>query len=729
MQNNLRLHAALPCGRALAVAFLALAMFAPQASRASFASPAAAQNPDAHSRPPQTRAEPLVETLHGVKVADPYRWLEQGEAREVRDWTDAQNAHTRRALDSFAGRDAINRRLSQLLSIGTLSAPDPHRGRYFYTRREGQQNQPVLYVREGAAGADRVLLDPNALSPDGTIALDWWYESHDGKRLAYGLSESGSEQSTLYVLDVDTGRNLKDKIPYTRAASLAWLPGGDGFYYTRFPAPGSVPKGEENYHRRVFLHRLGDDPAKDAEVFRREEKPTEWPGVGLSRDGRWLTISVSRGPGKNDLYLRDLRDEAGELVALAEGKDANYSARVVNNRLYILTTEGAANGQIFQTAAANPKRAAWRPFVPEAQDVRINSFTVLGQQILVQGLSRAASRIRAYTREGEFLRDVKLPVLGTASASNGEEDGGEAFFSFASYALPPTVYRYDARTGALDEWARVAAPTVDAKAIEVKQVFYPSKDGTNISMFVVHRKGLKYDGRNPALLYGYGGFNVSQTPGFNRGLNLWLERGGVYAVANLRGGGEYGEGWHKRGMLGLKQNVFDDFIAAAEYLVERKIASGNRLAIQGGSNGGLLVAAAITQRPELFRAVVCAVPLTDMLRYQRFLIARLWIPEYGTAEDPRHFAYLRAYSPYHRVVAGTKYPATLITTAESDSRVDPLHARKFAAVLQAANASAHPILLRVETKAGHGAGKPLTKQIAEATDVWSFLFWQLGVSA
>ncbi|HEX9919504.1 MAG TPA: prolyl oligopeptidase family serine peptidase, partial [Pyrinomonadaceae bacterium] len=574
----------------------------------------------------------LVETLHGVKVGDPFRWLEQGDASEVRAWTDAQNAHTRRALDALPARATINRRLSQLLSIGSVSAPDPRRGRYFFMRRDGGQNQPALYVREGApGGGDRVLLDPNALSADGTIALDWWYASHDGKRLAYGLSESGNEQSTLYVLDVDTGRNLKDRIPFTRAASLAWLPAGDGFYYTRFPAPGTVPKGEESYHRRVFLHRLGDDPSKDAEVFRREGKPTEWPDVGLSRDGRWLTITVSRGPGKNDLYLRDLRDEMGELVAVAEGKDASYSARVANNRLYILTTEEAAKGRIYEAAAANPKRSAWRELIPESQDIGINSFTILGEQILVHGLSRATSRIRAFTREGKFVRDLKLPVLGTASAANGEE-AGEAFFSFASYALPPTVYRYDAATGALDAWARVDAPTVDAKAIEVKQVFYTSKDGTSVSMFVVHRKGLKYDGTNPALLSGYGGFNVSQTPTFNRGLNLWLERGGVYAVANLRGGGEYGESWHKRGMLALKQNVFDDFIAAAEYLSRQKITSSERLAIQGGSNGGLLVAAAMTQRPELFRAVVCAVPLTDMLRYQRFLLARLWIPEYGTAD-------------------------------------------------------------------------------------------------
>src|SRR5918997_3407613 len=494
MNIDSSIHAARSLRSAFALIF-ALASFAP------------AQSFNAVSKPPETRAEALVETLHGVKVSDPYRWLEQGESQEVSAWTDAQNAYTRRALDPLPSRATISQRLSQLLAIGTVSAPVPHGGRYFYTRREGQQNQPVLYVREGAQGRDRVLVDPNALSDDGTIALDWWYESHDGKRLAYGLSESGNEQSTLYVLDVDTGRNLKDKIPYTRAASLAWLPSGDGFYYTRFPAPGTVPEGEENYHRRVYLHRLGDDPAKDVEIFRRERQPTQWPSVGLSRDGRWLSVSVSRGTNKNDLYVRDLRDELGEFVTVAEGKDASYNARVIGNMMYILSTEDAAMGRIFAVAPANPRRTSWRVIVPEAQNSAITSFTVLAEQIVVNYLERASSRVAVFTRDGKALRDVKLPVLGTASGTRGEEDGGEAFFTFSSYGLPPVVYRYDAATGALGEWARVDAPSVDAKAIEIKQVFYQTKDGTNISMFVVHRKGLKYNGANPTLLYGYGGFN------------------------------------------------------------------------------------------------------------------------------------------------------------------------------------------------------------------------------
>lgn len=679
-------------------------------------------------KPPATRTDPTVETINGVRVADPYRWLENGDSAEVHAWTNAENAYTRRALDAVPVREQIKSRLSQLLSMGTISTPDPHQGHYFYTRREGQQNQPVLYVRDGLNGRDRALIDPNALAADGTVALDWWYPSDDGNLLAYGVSASGNEQSTLYILDVETGKKLTDTIPNTRAASLAWLPDAKGFYYTRFPAPGTVPKGEENYHRRVYLHRLGDDPTKDADIYRRDDRPSDWPSVNVSRDGHWLTINLPNGWSRNDLYLRDLRERDSEFVPIVEGKDATYDVTIVNGHMYISTTEGAPMGRVFEAAAANPRRSAWRELIPESEGA-LQSMTIVGDCILAEYLYRASTRLSVFRRDGTPLKDVKLPAIGTTSAVSGEESGTEGFFSFSSYGFPPAVYRYDTQTNTASVWARVDAPSVDPKMIEVKQVFYPSKDGSNVSMFIVHRRGIKLNGDNPTLLYGYGGFNVSQTPDFNRGLYLWLERGGVYAVANLRGGGEYGEAWHKGGMLARKQNVFDDLIGAAEFLIKDKVTRPERLAIQGGSNGGLLVAAALTQRPELFRAVVCQVPLTDMLRYQRFLIAKLWIPEYGSAEDPRQFKYLYAYSPYHHVVAGTKYPATLITTAESDSRVDPLHARKFAAALQAANSSEHPILLRVETKAGHGAGKPLTKQIEESTDVWSFLFWQLGVSA
>lgn len=677
---------------------------------------------------PVTPMEPSSFKMHGVEIVDPYLWLEDGESGRVRRWTEEQNAWTRAHLDALPKREEIKRRLGELLSIGNISSPVPRKGRYFYTRREGQQNQPILYVRDGLHGRDRVLIDPNGLSPDGTVALDWWYPSPDGKLLAYGLSRNGDERSTLYILDVDTGRNLTEAIPNTRAASVAWLPDSSGFFYTRFPAPGSVPKGEENYHRRVFLHKLGTDPTKDEEIYRREERPSEWPSVELSRDGRWLLISVGRGWAANDLYIRDLRREDARLIPVAEGREAIFDGAVIGDKLYIRTTEGAPHGRILVVDAANPRRDAWREVVPESAAATIESFAIIGGKIFVNRLERASSRLSVYTLDGKLEDELKLPTLGSIGGVTGEEDGTEAFFGFSSFAFPPTVYRYDLRGKRTDRWESVEAPGVDPRSVEVKQVFYPSKDGTRVSLFLVYRKDLRFDGDRPTLLYGYGGFNISLTPSFNRGLYLWLEHGGVYAVANLRGGGEYGEEWHRAGMLERKQNVFDDFIAAAEHLIRERVTNPKRLAIQGGSNGGLLVAAALTQRPDLFRAVVCQVPLTDMLRYHRFLIAKLWIPEYGSADDPQQFKYLYAYSPYHRVRKGERYPATLITTAESDTRVDPLHARKFAAALQAANASENPILLRVETKAGHGAGKPLSKQLEEATDIWSFLFWRLGLS-
>jgi prolyl oligopeptidase len=679
--------------------------------------------------PPPTRAEALTETLHGVEISDPYRWLEDGDSAEVRAWTEAQNAHTRAVLGRVAGRATIRRELERVLRTGTVSAPEPRGGRYFYTRREGAQNQPVLYVREGA-GAPRALVDPNKLSAEGTTALDWWYPSHDGRRLAYGLSASGDEISTLHVMDVDAGTDLADRITRTRAASVAWLPDASGFYYTRYPAPGSVPKEEETYHRRVFLHRLGADPETDEEVFR-PKQIEDWPTVELSRDGRWLVVESYPSFDRNDLYLRDLRDPAGKFVAVAEGKPAFYDAYVTAaGELFVRTTEGAPRGRVFVARAESPQRAAWRELIPEGA-ATLNTITIVGTRLFAEYLDKASSRIQVFTRGGRRLRAVALPVLGTTSSVYGDEEGGEAFFQFVSFAVPPSVYRYDFLTGRVTEWAKITAPTINAREVVVKQVWYPSKDGTRVSMFLVHRRGLRMTGRNPTVLYGYGGFNVSETPVFNpRGLSLWLRRGGVYAVANLRGGAEYGEEWHRAGMLGRKQNVFDDFAAAAEYLVSSRVTSRERLAIRGGSNGGLLVAAMLAQRPELFRAAVCEVPLTDMLRYHKFLLARLWIPEYGSAEDPAQFRYLRAYSPYHNLREGARYPATLVTTAESDTRVDPLHARKFAARLQAANGAAGPpVLVRIETKAGHGAGKPVAKQIEEATDMWSFVFWQLGVTA
>ncbi len=688
---------------------------------------AIADTPTGEHVPPATRTEDVVDDLYGTKVPDPYRWLEDSGSDEVRRWVEAQNAHTRSLLDPRPGRDAVRRRLTSLLSIGTIGAPAVRNGRYFYTRREAGQNQPILYVRRGLKGEDRALVDPNALSADGTATIDWWYPSDDGALVAYGVSTSGDEKSTLRVIETETGAHRPDTIPHTRYSSLGWLPDGSGFYYTRYPAPGTVPAGQENYNSHVFFHRLGTAPAADPKVFGEGRKAEDIIQINISPDGRYLVITVNEGWARNDLFVRDLKAEGMPTITVAEGIDALFSGEVVGATLYLLTNWQTPRYRLLAVDLARPQKENWRPLIPESGAV-LNQFAYAGGQIAALYLKDASSRLAIHAADGKKVRDIPLPALGTISIVSGRHDSQEVFFDFSSYTMPPAIDRHDLRTGATAPWEKVKAD-IDLSRLEVKQVFYPSKGGTRVSMFVVHRKGLRRDGSHPTLLYGYGGFNINQTPGFSRGLVLWLERGGVYAEANLRGGGEYGEEWHRAGMLNHKQNVFDDFAAAAEWLVASKYTTRERLGIMGGSNGGLLVGATIAQRPDLFRAAVCAVPLLDMVRYHNFQIARLWIPEYGSAETPEQFRFLYAYSPYHHVKERTSYPAVLLTTAESDSRVDPMHARKMAARLQAATSSGpgRPILLRTETRAGHGIGKPVSKQIDEATDVWTFLLWQLGL--
>src|SRR3954447_3935094 len=675
------------------------------------------------SYPPTSRGDE-VEILHGESIPDPYRWLEQGDDPRTQAWTADQNALTESLLTAVPGRARLRARLDELLSIGALSTPEPVAGRYFYQRRDGRQNQPVLYVREGRDGEDRSLVDPNRLDAQGTTALDWFYPSEDGRLLAYGLSENGSEQSLLHLLEVDSGAPLPDRIPRTRAADLAWLPDSSGFYYTRYPAPAEVPAGEEHYHRAVYFHRLGTDPAGDPQVFRPAEKE-HWPGVGLSPDGRWLVIGVARTFDQTDLYLQDLA--AGTpAVPVASDLPATFDGDVVRGRLYLRTNLDAPTYRLYLVDPERPAREGWREIVPPRADAVLDGFRVIGPALALSYLARAASRLRLSDLEGNGVREVALPTIGSLFGLSGEWDGDEVFYGFTSYTVPPTVYRLALPETAGELWRRVEAD-LDPSRYEVRQVSYPSRDGTEVTMFVVHRTGVSRDGANPVYLSGYGGFNISMTPAFSRSLLLWLERGGVVAIPNIRGGGEYGEAWHQGGMLGTKQNSFDDFIAAAEWLIREKYTRPDRLAAAGGSNGGLLMGAVLTQRPELFAAVVIQVPLLDMMRYHRFLIARLWIPEYGSAEDPEQFRWLRAYSPYHHVRDGVAYPAVLLATAESDTRVDPMHARKMAARLQAATSSDRPVLLRLEAQAGHGAGKPLNKVLDELTDTWTFVFWQLGV--
>jgi prolyl oligopeptidase len=684
-----------------------------------------------------------------AEPADPFQWLEAGDAPEVQRWTEAENAAARRFLDAVPGRPALERRFWELFEIGSLGVPvsRPHGGgrRYFYTRRDGKQNQPVLYLRDGAShpgphpeagkndGADRPLVDVNRERADGTRALDWWFPSDDGARVAYGVSDDGNEESVLRVRDVATGRDTGDEIPRTRACSLAWTPDGRGFYYTRYPAPDEVPPGEAPYHRAVFHHRLGDPPARDRKIFGEGRDRTDWPDVDLSPDGRWLVITVEQGWSKSEVYLLDTRLAAGEPAAVAAGETAKFQVvEVRDDRIYLFTTSGAPRGRLVTVDPRRPARAHWRQILPEADDV-LDRVVYFRGGLAAAYLHDAAARLRLFDPEGAPCGEISLPGLGAVAGLSGARDAEEIFYAFTGFFAPTTIFRVGAGARPPGEvWRRLPAP-IETGAFEVERAMVVSRDGTRVPLFLAHRRGLPRDGTGPAVLTGYGGFDVNLLPIWTPSAIPFLESGGTLALAVLRGGGEYGESWHRAGMLGNKQNVFDDFIAAASWLIENRVTSAGRLAISGRSNGGLLVGAALTQRPDLFRAVVCGVPLLDMLRYHLFRIAALWIPEYGSPDDPEAHRWLAAYSPYQRVKDGVKYPAVYLHTAASDSRVDPMHARKMAARLQAAGAhlkdgGANPILLQVESRAGHGAGKPLGKVISQLVDEWSFLFSQLGVA-
>jgi prolyl oligopeptidase len=674
---------------------------------------------------PPTKTDNVVDILHGVKIVDPYRWLEEGNSQAVRNWVDEQNKFTQEILGKVSGRGEIRKKLGQLLDIGSLGTPMPVKGNYFYTKREGDQNQPILYVRDGVHGKDRVLLDPNLLAKDGTVALDWWFPSEDGSLLAYGVSRNGSEQSTLHVRDVASGQDRPDTIERTRYSSVAWLPDNKGFYYTRYPKVGSVPKGQENYHRHVFYHVLGTDPAVDPKVFGEGRPAEDMMSVQISPDGHWLAVTAFQGWAKSEIFVRDNHAKERKFVPLVEKVNAVFNLTLRNDRFYVRTNQDAPRYRLYKVDPAHLEREQWQELIPQGQDV-LEGITTIGDTLVADYMHDASSRLRLFEATGKLLQEIALPTLGTVAGLGGEWDGAELFFGFQSFTMPTSIYRFDLETRKQELWDRVKAD-IDFDAYQVEQVRYPSKDGTSITMFIASKKGVIKTGTNPTLLYGYGGFNISLTPMFAATRFLFLEKGGILAIPNLRGGGEYGEDWHRAGMLENKQNTFDDFLAAAEWLIANKYTDKEHLAIQGGSNGGLLVSAALTQRPDLFRAVVCQVPLIDMLRYHKFLIARLWIPEYGSADDPEQFKFISRYSPYQKVKAGTAYPAVLLTTAAADSRVDPSHARKMAARLQAATILSRPILLRQETRAGHGAGKPRGLVLDEQTDVWSFLFSQLGI--
>ncbi len=704
------------------------------------------QEPPTMPAVPATRAEPVTDLLHGVAVPDPYRWLEGDNSDPQRmgqvtpavtQWTDAQNAFTRAVLDGRPGRQALEERLRPLMEIGSVTAPIVRAGRYFYSRREGSQNQPVWYWREGVRGESRVLLDPAQLDASGLTTIAWISPSPDGRRVAYGTYTAGDEITMLRLLDVDTGDTLPTTIP-NKVNGADWLPDGSGFVYRNLRNP------KDPYSGQVMFHRIGTDVAEDRILFRQftreedEKLATTWgPGGSLSRDGKWLVLMYYTSTRGNDLWVADFERylATGELVKreITVGRDGWAMGHADGGRLYLHTTQGAPNGRVDVVDLASGER---RVLVPERDDAVIeepfeSAAVLLARDVLaVRYLRNAASEIALFGRDGTPRGALTLPGIGSSELAT-EPQASEAFLTFASYNYPRTIFRVDlAQPSAVPEvWERPDVP-VDPSLVEVKQVWYPSKDGTKVSMFLVHRKGLELDGQRPTILYGYGGFGVSMTPSFSATLFPWFEDGGVYAVAHIRGGGEYGSEWHEAGMLANKQSVFDDFIAAAEWLKGNGYTNGERLAILGGSNGGLLTGAVAMQRPDLVRAAIVAVPLLDMLRYQDFLMARYWVPEYGSAEDPEQFRTLLAYSPYQQVRAGTRYPAIFLTAGENDARTHAMHARKMAARLQAAVAGvegANPVLLWVDREAGHGQGKPLNLRIRETADVQGFLRWQLGM--
>jgi prolyl oligopeptidase len=673
------------------------------------------------------RRDALEDDFHGTKVPDPFRWLEQPDAPDTQAFIVANNARFEQFVDSPL-REELRQRISELLDYPRLSAPSKRGSRYVFSRNAGLQNQSVVHIADAVAGtldpAARVLFDPNTLSDDGTVALGGTSWTEDGSLVAYELATGGSDESIVRIRNAATGKDLSDELPLGRIYLGGWLPDNSGFFYTRFPARGSVPPGQESLNARIYLHKLGTPPGQDP-VVHAPHDPELSPSAGVTEDGKYLVVYERRGTARQTrVWVRAIGD-TGPLIPLATKEDASYSV-VANDGgvFYVETDHSAPRGRIVAIDASNPDPAAWRELVPQADDA-IDSVAVVADRFVVTYLRDAYHVVKLHGLDGRFEREIALPTVGTAYFSAANRSDREVFLTFTSFTYPSTSFRYDFASHALEE--HYASPVkFEPDDYEAKQVFATSRDGTRVPMFVVHRKGLVLDGTNPTLLYGYGGFNVSMSPGFSASLIPWLERGGVYAMAVLRGGGEYGQSWHVAGQLDRKQNVFDDFIACAEKLVADGYTSPRHLAVRGGSNGGLLTAAVMLQRPELFGAIVSQVPVIDMFRYHRMGVGRFWVPEYGNAENPEHFAFLARYSPLHNVRAGVDYPPVLITTAEGDDRVVPAHAFKFAATLQATSTSPHPVLLRTETKAGHGGGKPIRKVIEETADVYAFLFKTIG---
>jgi len=682
---------------------------------------------------PFTATSSQVDNYHGTFIADPYRWLEDTDSPQTREWIEAQNTLTFSFLENIPAREKIRQRLRELWDYPKVYAPRKTGGRYFQLRNTGLQNQDVLYTFDSLDGEKRVLLDPNQLSEDGTIALTDWRVSQDGRYLAYSTSSGGSDWQTWHIRDVPSGDDLPEILAWSKFSSAAWLPDSSGFFYSRYEPPDESDRLlEVNLNQKLYLHRLGTSQAEDELIYQRRDQP-EWGfDAKVSNDGEYLVLHVWHGTDtRNRLFYKTLHGPSG-FVELIPDLEASYE--FVGNdgpTFYLRTDLNAPKGQLIAIDLHKPGKQDWRVLIPESEDV-LESVKIINNQFVTLYLHHASHQLKRYDLSGAYLGEIQLPALGSILSLNsevylfGEREDDELFFSFHSFAYPPTTFRY---SFADDGSEALEAPSlgIDLAAYRTEQVFLSSKDGTRIPMFLVFRDGLRKDGKNPTLLYGYGGFNISITPTFMISRLVWLEMGGVLAVANLRGGGEYGEEWHKAGSLENKQNVFDDMIACAEYLIDNQITTSSRFAIEGRSNGGLLVGTCNTQRPDLFGAALPAVGVMDMLRFHQFTIGWAWVSDYGSSDDPEQFRVLLSYSPLHNIRPGIHYPATLVTTGDHDDRVVPGHSFKFAAALQAAQAGDAPILIRIQTEAGHGFGKPTNILIEEQTDILAFLVQVLGI--
>lgn len=677
---------------------------------------------------PKAKTVDQVDDYHGTKVADPYRWLEDTDSADTHAWVEEENKLTFGYLDQIPFRKAIRDRMTKLWNFERFTVPQQHGGRYFYQHNNGLQNQNVLLVGESLQAEPRVLLDPNTLSSDGTVALSGEALTDDGKLMAYGTAASGSDWQEWHVRDVDTGKDLPDLIKWVKFSGASWTKDGKGFYYSRYDEPKGTALRDTNYFQKLYYHALGTPQSEDKLIYERPDNKELGFGGAVTDDGHYLVILVWQGTSpKNRLYYKDLTKPDSQVVKLLDDFDAEY--RFIDNDgpvFWIRTDLDSPRGRLIAIDTQRPEKANWKTLVEQGAD-KLEDVNVVDNLFLLGYLKDAKTEVRVHDLKGKFLRNVDLPGIGTAAGFGGKRKDKETFYSFTSFISPTTIYRYDPGTGSSSVFKK---PKVDfdATKYETKQVFYNSKDGTRVPMFLTYKKGLKLDGQNPTLLYAYGGFDISLTPGFSIPTVVWLEMGGIYAQPNLRGGGEYGEDWHLAGTKAKKQNVFDDFIAAAEWLIANKYTSTPKLAIRGGSNGGLLIGAMLTQRPDLFGATLPLVGVMDMLRFQKFTIGWAWTSDFGSSDNPEDFKALYAYSPLHNLKPGTKYPPTMIATADHDDRVVPGHSFKFAATMQADQAGPAPVLIRIETKAGHGAGKPISKTIEETADEWSFVAHNLGMN-